>query len=116
MIALNNLVSLILDSDSDKEGLKRALTLAERLRGSNVPQFEDTYGWAQYKQGDYKGALSTLEAAQTKMPDLAAIRYHLGMSYAAVGQGDKAAEQLKSALALEPDGTPLKDMIRAAMK
>jgi pentatricopeptide repeat protein len=116
MIALNNLVSLILDSDSDKEGLKRALTLAERLRGSNVPQFEDTYGWAQYKQGDYKGALSTLEAAQTKMPDLAAIRYHLGMSYAAVGQADKAGEQFKAALALEADGTPLKDMIRAAMK
>ena len=81
-----------------------------------MPQYEDTYGWAQYKQGDYKSALSTLEAAQTKMPDQAVIRYHLGMSYAAVGQADKAAEQFKAALALEPDGTPLKDMIRAAMK
>ena len=116
MVALNNLVSLILDSDTDKESLKRALALAERLRGSNVPQYEDTYGWAQYKQGDYKSALSTLEAAQTKMPDQAVIRYHLGMSYAAVGQADKAAEQFKAALALEPDGTPLKDMIRAAIK
>ena len=38
------------------------------------------------------------------------------MSYAAVGQTEKAAEQFKAALALEPDGTPLKDMIRAAMK
>ena len=116
MVAINNLVSLILDADSDKESLKRALSLAERLRGSNVPQFEDTYGWAQYKQGDYKGALSTLEAAQSKMPDLAVIRYHLGMSYAALGQGDRAAEQFKAAFALEPDGTPLKDTIRAAMK
>ena len=116
LVALNNLVSLILDSHSDKESLKRALSLAERLRSSNVPQFEDTFGWAQYKQGDYKNALSTLEAAQTKMPDLAVIRYHLGMSYAAVGQTEKAAEQFKAALALEPDGTPLKDSIRAAMK
>ena len=116
LVALNNLVSLILDSPSDKDVLKRALSLAERLRSSNVPQFEDTYGWAQYKQGDYKSALSTLEAAQTKLPDQAVIRYHLGMTYAAVGQSDKAAEQLKAALALEPDGTALKEAIRAAMK
>jgi thioredoxin-like negative regulator of GroEL len=38
------------------------------------------------------------EAAQAKMPDLAAIRYHLGMRYAAVGQADKAAEPFKAAI------------------
>jgi hypothetical protein len=38
------------------------------------------------------------------------------MSYAAAGQSEKAAEQLKLALALEPDGTTLKESIRAAMK
>jgi hypothetical protein len=38
------------------------------------------------------------------------------MSYAAIGQSDKAAEQFKKALVLEPDGTALKDSIRAAMK
>jgi len=38
------------------------------------------------------------------------------MSYAAIGQSSQANEQFQKALALEPDGTPLKDSIRAAMK
>jgi len=38
------------------------------------------------------------------------------MSYAATGQSDKATEQFQKALTLEPDGTSLKDRIRAAMK
>jgi hypothetical protein len=38
------------------------------------------------------------------------------MSYAALGQTDKAAEQFKAASALEPDGTPLKASIQSAMK
>jgi len=50
------------------------------------------------------------------LPNSAAVRYHLGMGYAATGQSDKAAEQFQKALALEPDGTSLKDSIRAAMK
>jgi hypothetical protein len=38
------------------------------------------------------------------------------MSYAAAGQPDKATEELKKALALEPDGTALKESISAALK
>jgi Tfp pilus assembly protein PilF len=38
------------------------------------------------------------------------------MSYAAIGEADKAADQFKTALSLEPDGTPLKANIRAAIK
>ncbi len=38
------------------------------------------------------------------------------MSYVAAGQAAKAAEQFKAALALEPDGTDLKEKIRTAMK
>ena len=116
LVAINNLVSLILDNRSDKESLNQAYALAEKLKNSNVPQFMDTLGWAQFKSGDYANSVSTLEAAQAKMPNLAAIHYHLGMSYAAAGQPDKAAEQFKTALALEPDGTTLKENIRAAMK
>jgi tetratricopeptide (TPR) repeat protein len=115
-LAINNLASLLLDNRSDKESLSRAFSLADSLKNSNVPQFEDTVGWAQYKRGDYKSAVSTLEAAQVKLPNLAAVRYHLGMSYAAVGQTEMAADQFKAALALEPDGTPLKESIRAAMR
>ena len=111
-MAINNLVSLLLDYRSDKASLDRAFSLADALKNSNVPQFQDTLGWAQYRQGDFKDAISTLEAAAAKLPNLAAIHYHLGMSYAAAGQPEKAAEQFKTALALEPDGTALKESIR----
>jgi cellulose synthase operon protein C len=116
LVAINNLVSLLLDYHSDKDSLDRAFTLADDLKNSNVPQFQDTFGWAQYKRGDYKVAVSTLEGIVTKLPNLAAVHYHLGMGYAATGAPEKAAEQFKAALALEPDGTALKENIRSAMK
>lgn len=116
LVAVNNLVSLVLDHRSDKPSLERAFALAESLKSSSVPQFQDTYGWSLYKRGDFKGAIATLEDAASKMPNLSALQYHLGMSYAAAGEQEKAAGRFQTALSLEPDGTPLKDSIRAAMK
>jgi tetratricopeptide (TPR) repeat protein len=115
-VAINNLVSLLLDYRSDKDSLDRALSLADALKNSNVPQFQDTLGWAQYRRREYKNSISTLEGAAAKLPNLAAVHYHLGMSYAAAGESEKAAEQLKTALGLEPDGTALKETIRSAVK
>jgi cellulose synthase operon protein C len=60
--------------------------------------------------------VATLEAVEAKLPNLAAVHYHLGMSYAATGQAEKAKDQLNKAFSLEPDGTPLKESIRSAMK
>jgi tetratricopeptide (TPR) repeat protein len=116
LVAINNLVSLLLDYRSDKESLDRASSLSEALKNSNIPQFQDTLGWAQYRRGDYKSSIPTLESAAAKSPNLAAIHYHLGMSYAAAGQPEKATEQLKIASTLEPDGTALKESILSAMK
>ena len=73
-------------------------------------------GWAQYRRGDFTRLSPYLEGAQAKFPNLGSIRYHLGMSYIATGQTEKASEQLKSALQLEPDGSSLKDQIKAALK
>jgi cellulose synthase operon protein C len=115
-VAVNNLVSLLLDNRSDKDSLNRASMLSDELKNTNVPQFQDTLGWAQYKRGDYNAAVSVLEKAETKLPTLAAIHYHLGMSYKATGEAEKAKEQFKVALDLEPEGTPLKQIIQAAMK
>ncbi|MGX4770530.1 tetratricopeptide repeat protein [Bradyrhizobium guangdongense] len=115
-VAANNLVSLILDNRSDKESLDRAFSLSEILKDSSLPQIQDTFGWARYKQGDLKGAISVLETAASKSPDLAAVQYHLGMSYAAAGERDKAGVALKKAFDLEPEGTRLKETIRSAMK
>ena len=74
-----------------------------------------TKSYVKSKQGNFKAAIATLESAAAKMPSLAALRYHLGMSYAAAGEKNKAAEQFKAALALEPDGTALKKSIQSAL-
>jgi cellulose synthase operon protein C len=116
LLAVNNLVSLMLDSRSDKASLERAADLAARLKNANAPQFQDTVGWAQYKSGNATEAAKILEDAVSKSPNVAALRYHLGMSYIATGQPAKATEQFKAALALEPDGTDLKQKIRTAIK
>jgi putative PEP-CTERM system TPR-repeat lipoprotein len=115
-VAINNLASLLLDHRTDKESLERAYTLTEGLKNSTVPSFQDTLGWAQYHKGDFEAAVATLEAAQAKSPNRGSIRYHLAMSYIATGKTEKATEQLKAALQLEPDGSPLKDRIRSALK
>ena len=116
LVAINNLASLLLDNRSDDESLKQAETLADALKSSNVPQYQDTFGWAQYKRGNTADAARILEGVASKLPNLAAVRYHLGMTYLAAGRSDQAAEQFKAALNLEPDGTALKEKIRAALK
>jgi tetratricopeptide (TPR) repeat protein len=115
LIAANNLASLLLDHRTDSASLKRAQSLAVFLRKSEIPQFKDTLGWASYQQGDYRTAVLLSEEASAALPDQAAVRYHLGMSYIATGQLSKASEQLKKALQQASD-TPLADQIRAALK
>lgn len=115
-VVINNLASLVLDSQSDKASIDKAIALADRLKDVKLPQFQDTYGWAQFKKGDYKAAIAILEPAAANLPKSAAVHYHLGMSYAASGDAQKASDQFKIAQSLEPDGTPLKASILAAMK
>jgi tetratricopeptide (TPR) repeat protein len=73
------------------------------LTKSPVPQFKGTLGWINYQRGDYSNAIPLLEEAVNGLPNLAIERYHLGMGYIAVGQSEKALEQLKKASELKPD-------------
>jgi tetratricopeptide (TPR) repeat protein len=110
----NNLASLLADYRTDKASLDRAQILAASLQKSSVPQFQDTLGWVSYRQGNYKAAIPLLENAATAMPNIAAVHYHLGMSYIATGRPDKAAEQFKTALSHAPD-RELEQKIREAL-
>ena len=116
IVAINNLVSMLIDYRTDKASLDRAQELADKLKNSKVPQFEDTLGWALYQRGDFSGASSVLEQAKSQLPNLAAIRYHLGMTYRSLGEKDKAEAELKAAMDLETNETPLKQKIRASLK
>ena len=103
IIVINNLASLLADHRTDKTSLDRAQTLAASLQGSPLPQLKDTVGWVDYRVGNYNAAAPLLEAAVKAMPTLPLIHYHLGMTYAALGQQDKAAEQFKMALDQSPN-------------
>ena len=116
LLAANNLASLLSDNRSDKASLDRAAALSDALKASNAPQYQDTVGWVDYRLGKTADATRILEAVTEQAPNFAAARYHLAMSYVAAGQTAQAAEQFKTALNLEPDGTELKDKIRAAMR
>ena len=91
LIVANNLASLLADHRTDKSSLERADALAAILKNSQLPQFKDTLGWISYQRQDYRSALPLLEDAAKALPNLAMVRYHLGMTYLATGQDDKAA-------------------------
>jgi tetratricopeptide (TPR) repeat protein len=116
MIIVNNLVSLLADHRTDKASLERANSIAAVLKNSPVPQFKDTLGWLYYRQGNYSAAVSLLEDATAKLPGLALVHYHLGMSYLATGQQAKGSDELKKAQELAPDNADLKTKIDAAFK
>ena len=106
-ILANNLASLLATHRFDDESLERAATIARRLRGTKVPPFQDTYGWIAYRRGNLEEALEYLEPAAKALGNDAFVQYHLGMTYAALGQTDAAIDQLTRAVELLGDDSTL---------
>jgi cellulose synthase operon protein C len=100
IVVSNNLASMITSYRDDAASLDRAATIARRLRNSDVPQFQDTYGWIEYRRGNLDNALPSLEAAAKGLPDDAVAQFHLGMLYADLGRKDEAVTQLNRAITL----------------
>jgi len=115
LIAANNLASVLVDHSTDKVDLERAASLAAVLKQSPVPQFKDTLGWIDYLRGDFRSAIQLLEPAANALPRQPWVHYHLGMSYLANGEPQKAAEQLNQALSNTTDDA-LKEKVRAALQ
>lgn len=102
-IVANNLASLLATTRSDDESLARAYTVARRLRDTEFPPFQDTYGWIAYRRGDFKEAVRHLEPAAQGMPRDALVQYHLAMTYLAVNRRTEALEQLQRTLDVAGD-------------
>jgi tetratricopeptide (TPR) repeat protein len=116
MIIANNLASLLTDHRSDAASLDRASSLIGSLQKSPIPQFKDTIGWVRYRRGEYKASTALLEQAVAELPNVAMIRYHLGMSYLALGDTAKAREQFEHANRLGVNDKGLREKVSAAMK
>ena len=73
-----------------------------------------TLGWAYYKMGSFKLAISQLEESVRTEPGNALYQYHLGMAYLAARRFDAAGRVLQKALAVEP-ASPYQAQIREAL-
>jgi tetratricopeptide (TPR) repeat protein len=99
-IAVNNLVSLLLDHFNTKENIDRAVTLAKRFEHSEQPYFVDSYAWALINSGKNEEALQLLRDVVKKMPAVPVFRYHLGMAYHKTNSKALAITELEEALKL----------------
>ncbi len=101
-IAANNLAYLMVEA---KQNLDVALSYAETARRllPNSPDTADTLAWVYYNKGTYELARDLLEDATKAEPNNASIHYHLGLTYAKLGNKADAATQLKKAVDLAPN-------------
>jgi len=81
-----------------------ALSLAQTAKQMlpNDPAAIDILGWAYYRLGSAKTAVTQLEQSVRKAPNYAVYHYHLGMAYLADGQSSAAKQSLKQALGRDP--------------
>jgi tetratricopeptide (TPR) repeat protein len=94
----NNLASLLSEHRSDEVSLDRAFTVSRRLRDSDFPPYQDTYGWVLYLRGDYEKALAVLTKAQAGLAENPVFQYHLGMTYLQLKQTEAAVPLLEAAI------------------
>ena len=115
-IIANNLASLLATYRNDDESLERAYTVARRLRGTDVPPFQDTYGWIQFRRGEAEEAVTYLEPAAQALNNDPIVQYHLGRAYEELGQAEKAIAQYEATLTLAGDDDPREQIVDAAKR
>lgn len=114
-VVANNYASLLAEHHADDPArLEEARRIAQRLRISDVPQFQDTYGWIRFLSGEPEEALRSLIPAAEALPRNAYVRFHLGATYAALGRTAEARENLEAALAADAEFA-MADAARAAL-
>ncbi len=102
-IVANNLASLLATYSDDPEDLDRAYNIARRLRGFQQPALQDTYGWIEYRRGNYEDALPSLEFAAEGLPEDGVVQIHLGLTYMALERLTEARSTLEAAMELVGD-------------
>lgn len=100
LLVANNLASLLTTYRDDPESLDRAWAIARRLRDTDVPPLQDTYGWIAHRRGDSAEALPYLEAAAAALPEDPLVQYHLGQVYVALDRPDAALRQMQRVVEL----------------
>ena len=89
---------------SDPASLDRAFAIARRLKSSDVPYFQDTYGWILALRGDAEQALGYLEPAARALPQNALVQFHL--AEAQLARGDRGDARASFARVVALAGSP----------
>lgn len=100
VVVANNLASLLTEYRTDPASIKEAYDIAQQLKGSDIPQFKDTLGWADYKTGKYQDAAPLLASAAEQLQDMGVVQFHLGMNQLALGDKAAAKQSLSKAVDL----------------
>ncbi|WP_254685030.1 tetratricopeptide repeat protein [Tateyamaria omphalii] len=98
LIAANNLGSLLASYRDDDASIERAWTVARRLRETDEPTFQDTYGYVAFRRGAFEEALTYLEPAAAALSDDPIVQFHLGRVYGALDRREQAIAQYNRAL------------------
>jgi predicted Zn-dependent protease len=107
LIIANNLASLLATTRENAEDLDRAHQIARRLRGRDVPAFQDTYGWIALRRGELETAVTALESAAEGLAAEPSVQYHLARAYDEQGRDADALERYRRVVELVGDaGAP----------
>jgi putative PEP-CTERM system TPR-repeat lipoprotein len=99
--AANNLAFIYAEQGTNLDVALRLATSAKQGLPED-PNVDDTLGWVYYKNDMASLALRPLQDSLRKRPDDPGVLYHLGMTYAKLGDKPKARETLERALKLDP--------------
>ncbi|MCA0908516.1 tetratricopeptide repeat protein [Ruegeria marisrubri] len=116
ILVANNLASLLTTQRNDAESLQRAHVLAQRLRGTQEPAFQDTYGWVAYQVGNYEEAVQYLESAAQVFSGHPLVLYHLGKTYAALDRNEEALRSFRAAEATGAASAEIASSIEAEIE
>lgn len=101
VVYANNYASLLAEHRAqDPESIAKAARVAQRLRGYDVPELQDTYGWIMYLTGDLQAAYDTVLPAADALPSNAVVQYHAGRVLAARGEVELARGRFETARTL----------------
>jgi tetratricopeptide (TPR) repeat protein len=101
-VAANNLAFIYAELGRNLDvALQLATTAKQQL--PNEPSVDDTLGWVYYKKDMPSLAVKALEESRKQLPDNAELLYHLGLTYAKLGEKQKAQEALSRALRIDPN-------------
>jgi tetratricopeptide (TPR) repeat protein len=100
-VAANNLAFMYAEQGTNLD-LALQLATSAKQRMPDDPSVDDTIGWIYYKKDLASLAVKPLEDALKKLPNNAELLVHLGLTYAKLGEKDKARATLERAFKINP--------------